>query len=249
MMGIPWLRHGFSLRAGGTSALPRNSLNLGFTEEDSREAVAANRELFFAAVGANGFALFRLRQTHSEKVVQVTDALAATPPTEGDAAITQTPGIALTVLTADCVPILMADPEARAVAAIHAGWRGTLRQIARKTVEQLQVSFGCAPRNLKIAVGPSIRLCCYEVGREVKEAFQRELDDVDRFFKETDAARGKFHLDLKAANCEQLKSIGVLDENISTSTDCTVCHPEKYFSHRREDGKTGRMMALVAIAP
>ena len=141
---LGWLAHGFSTRPGGASLLDEKpALNLGFTEWDERERVAANREKFMAAVGAREMPLVTLRQFHSD-VIHIAAAPCAEAP-KADALITSTPGLLLGVQTADCVPILLADTRRRVVAAIHAGWRGTLARIAVKTLGQMRMEFGTQP--------------------------------------------------------------------------------------------------------
>ena len=169
---LGWLTHGFSTRPGGASVLEgKPALNLGFTEWDER--VAANREKFMAAVGAREMPLITLRQFHSD-VIHVAAAPSAEAP-KADALITGTPGLLLGVQTADCVPILLADTRRRVVAAIHAGWRGTLARIAVKTLGQMRMEFGTRPRDVVAALGPAIGRCCYEVGPEVAQAFAAQF--------------------------------------------------------------------------
>ncbi|MDD5542091.1 MAG: peptidoglycan editing factor PgeF [Acidobacteriia bacterium] len=246
---LPWLRHGFSTRPGGASAFPKDSLNLGFVPEDSRDAVLANRKLFYEAVGVTGFAHLQLRQVHSDRVLCANNLEDIETRNSADAAITGLPKLALTVLTADCVPVIVADPDRHVISVVHAGWRGTLQQVLYKTLERLHADFQCSPGNLRVALGPSIRACCYEVENDVREAFETAEISTEPWFISIDAASKKFRMDLIAANLEQLKSAGVPPSNVAVAPDCTACHTEKYFSHRREAGKTGRLMALVAISP
>ena len=168
--GLPWVVHAFSTRPGGQSVLDgQRVLNLGFTDWDTRARVLANRERFLAAAGTAHWPLATLRQVHSDVVHAVADA----PPEAlcGDALVTRTPGLLLGVRTADCVPILLVDAKRRAVAAVHAGWRGTLQRIVVKAAGQMRMSFGTRPADLLAAIGPCIGRCCYEVGPEVAQAF------------------------------------------------------------------------------
>ncbi|MBZ5553120.1 MAG: peptidoglycan editing factor PgeF [Acidobacteriia bacterium] len=262
LAAIPWLRHGFSTRVGGQSVFPSGSLNLGFTEFDSRRAVEANRVAFFEAIGMEGFSVVRLRQSHSDRVALIASRVLSHPIIDADAAVTEVSQVVLTVVTADCLPILMVDSNSHAVGVVHAGWRGTTQGIAAKTVETL-VRKGAGPAsNLKAAIGPSIRACCYEVGDEVLAAFRKTVPGPDKYFSvlppggETTQSdrnpasgagrREKFFLDLIAANRDQLMDAGVRGENISVSPACTGCHPELFFSHRKENGRTGRMMSAIA---
>src|SRR5579862_130379 len=147
MRRIPQIMHGFSTRVGGASKLGNKSaLNLGFTEWDKRESVEENREEFSAALGANDMTLIALKQIHSDVIHRVDDAPAE--PLRGDALVTNTPGLLLSVQTADCVPILLADKRGRTIAAVHAGWRGTLARILAKTVGRMQMEFGTKPSEI-----------------------------------------------------------------------------------------------------
>lgn len=171
---LPWLVHGFSTRPGGTSDLNgKRVLNLGFTDWDRRQPVEANRAAFVAALPAGGMPLIAMRQIHSD-VVLITPAVPESPQT-GDALATKTPNLLLGVQTADCVPILLADLRNRAVAAVHAGWRGTLARIVVKTLGRMQMEFGTQPKDVVAALGPAVGRCCYEVGAEVAQAFATQF--------------------------------------------------------------------------
>lgn len=266
---LAWLAHGFSTRAGGTSVLGNEHvLSLGFTEWDTRENVLANREKLLVALSAEDMPLATLRQIHSD-VIHVLDAVPQTAP-KGDAAITRAPGVLLAVQTADCIPILLVDTKRRAVAAIHAGWRGTLQRIAAKTLGRMRLEFGTRPGEVLAALGPGIGRCCYHVGIEVVTAFHAQFARAREWFD------GPFdllvndytpnplqwlnrmppghqpppptaQLDLIAANRWQLEDAGVKPRSISVSGLCTACRPDLLFSHRAQHGKTGRMMAVIGI--
>jgi YfiH family protein len=151
----------------------------------------------------------------------------------GDALLENTPGIAIGVKTADCVPILLADPVRRAVAAVHAGWRGTAAHILQAAIRAMGREFGTRPEDLHAAIGPSIGGCCYEVGPEVAREFGVR-------------AAGRVHLDLRAMNATQLEGAGVLRANVSVAEDCTKCQPE-YHSFRRDGDAAGRMISWIRI--
>jgi YfiH family protein len=185
---FPKLVHGFSTRPGGASEyLGGHVLNLGFTQWDSRPAVFANRQRFFAALRAEKLHLVTLRQVHSD----VIHTLRARPdhPLRGDAFITPLPGLLLGVQTADCVPILLFDPRHRVIAAIHTGWRGTLKRIAAKTVGRMRMDFGTRPGDIVAALGPGIGRCCYEVGPEVVQAFAGQFAAARDWFEATPTGR------------------------------------------------------------
>jgi YfiH family protein len=264
---IPWLVHGFSTRPGGTSVLEgKKTLNLGFMEWDSRKAVTENRRLFQSAVAAKDSALLPLKQIHSD-VVHLFLSPAADPP-RGDASLTNTPGPLLGVQTADCVPILLVDPKKHVVAAVHAGWRGTLARIAQKTIGRMQLEFGCKPADLLAALGPSIGPCCYEVGVELVTKFTAQFADAHHYFDEPRtgdepnpiqwlnmAPPGhqpppkSVHLDLRKANRSQLIASGLRPNHIYSTDLCTACRSDLFFSYRREGPLSGRLMSVVGIRP
>jgi polyphenol oxidase len=278
---IPWLAHGFSTRASGFSnAYGRKQLNLGFTTDDTKAAVEKNRQLFVSQIirrvgrraSRPSFEVIHLvttRQIHSDLI----HCISAIPekPLAGDGLIARTPGLLLGVLTADCLPVILVDVKTRAIGVFHAGWRGTAKRIVEKGVGEMHRWFGSRPQDLKAAIGPGIRNCCYEVGQEVRDTFESQFDYADDLFRETkdrdeihekypllfltSRAPGhselpkKIFLDVPEANRRQLLAAGVLAKNITDVGLCTSCHPELFFSHRRDDGVTGRMMAVVGIAP
>jgi len=280
---IPWLVHGFSTRAGGCSeAYGGDSLNLGFTTHDSKAAVERNRETFAFAVnnavnnndkgtqsGDMPWPLVTGRQIHSDLIHFVDEKLKQVP--AGDGLITSSPGILLAVQTADCLPVILVDKKRRAIGVFHAGWRGTLKRIVEKGVGEMHRYFGTRPADVRAAIGPGIRGCCYQVGSEVKSAFESQFrysNDLFRETKETDEIHEKYpllfltsrapghsqlptqiFLDLAQANRRQLLDAGVPARNISDIGLCTSCRTDLFFSHRAEKGVTGRMMAAVGITP
>jgi YfiH family protein len=269
---LAWLVHAFSTRHGGVSRVYGGStLNLGFTQQDSRAAVERNRELFLKALGAaNGrksWPLVSLRQIHSDLIHRV-DRM-PDQPLAGDGLVTDTPGLVLAVQTADCLPIILVDRKRRAVGVFHAGWRGTVKRIVEKGVGEMRKHFGSDPRDLVVAIGPGIRGCCYEVGEEVRIKFEAQFAYANSLFrevKESDPVREKYpllfltarapghsklpvrlFLDLVEANRRQLLDAGVPAKNIDAAAPCTACHSELLFSFRAEKGVTGRMMAAAGI--
>lgn len=271
--GVPWLIHGCSTRPGGVSTCyGGKSLNLGVTEHDTQANVERNRELFAEAVGAVNadgslWPLVQVRQIHSAIVHRI-DVLPEQAPA-GDGIITNSPEILLAIKTADCVPVLVADVKCRVVAAFHAGWSGTAARVVEKGIGEMRRQFGSAPNDLRVAIGPCIRKCCYAVGTEVRAEFASQFTYADDLFEEVfdaNAIHVKYpmlflnqrppghgdlgpdiHLDLVAANRHQLKDAGVLEENISVVEGCTACDTKRFFSHRAEFGKTGRMMSVIGI--
>jgi polyphenol oxidase len=263
---LPWLVHGFSTRMSGASLLNSGErvLNLGFTDWDQRENVQKNRHAFQSAVDATNSPLVLLQQLHSAVTL-----FFATPPQEackGDALLTNSRGILLGVQSADCVPILLVDPKKRAIAAIHAGWRGTLARISQKTVGEMRMHFGSNPANILAALGPAIGTCCYEVGTELVAEFTSQFADAEEYFDEPRTGEEpnplqwlnmmppghqpppkNVRLDLRKANRSQLVAAGLRDGSIFVSDLCTACHPHLFFSYRKEGANSGRLLAAIAM--
>jgi YfiH family protein len=277
---LDWLVHGFSTRPGGSSMMEilrrgrtetEKALNLGFTDWDLRERVIENRRKFYRVLDAGKMRAVTLRQIHSD-VVHCIDSTCAqnqeAPP--GDALVTQERGVLLVVQTADCVPILLADTKNGAVAAIHSGWRGTLRRIAEKTLGRMRMYFDTRPKDVIAALGPGIGRCCYEVGSEVAKDFDSQFSEAREWFGGPfDAAAAgendpnwlpwltmrppghappplRVQLDLIAANRSILATAGVPAAQMLSSDFCTGCRTDLFFSCRRENS-TGRMMAAIGI--
>jgi YfiH family protein len=173
-----------------------------------------------------------LHQIHSARVVS--NRGAASRQENADALVENTPGVAIGVKTADCVPVLLADPVRRAVAAIHAGWRGTARSIVQAAIRSMGTEFGTRPEDIHAAIGPSIGPCCYEVGPDVASQFGV-------------VANGRVYLNLPYLNARQLEGAGVLADNISTSSECTRCNSDEYHSFRRDREAAGRMISWIRI--
>jgi polyphenol oxidase len=272
----PWLWSGFSTRLGGLSRAycaedAPGELNLGFTAEDSREAVIANRRLLAEAVtGDASTPLISIRQFHSNRVVRAMAADAAGErPSRADGLIADEPGLLLAVQTADCIPVLVADRKRRAVGAFHAGWRGTVKRIVETGVGRMRLEFGSRPEDLTAAIGPGIGPCCYAVGEEVLSEFESQFTYGRELFREVydaDPVRQKYpmlfltqrapghspigpslHVDLIEANRRQLLACGVPARSIHVVAGCTQCHPELFFSYRGSRGHTGRMMAVIGV--
>jgi YfiH family protein len=241
--------HGFCTREGGVSEGPFASLNLGFSVGDARAHVEENYRRLAAYAGAPLQALHRVSQVHGDRVLQVQARAAAAaaespPPTEGEAdgLWTEAPGEWVAVSTADCVPILLVDPEGLRVAAVHSGWRGTDARIAARAVDLL-VARGARPGSLLAAVGPCIQACCYEVSAELGERFESGFgaEVVDR-------GQGRVHLDLGRAVRRTLEAAGLAPGHVDVLPDCTSCDARRFFSHRRDAGRTGRHLSFVAHA-
>jgi polyphenol oxidase len=243
---VPNLVAAQSTRHGGTSPAPFESLNLGLSSGDLEKNVVANREIFF---GEQGVALNQIALSHQVHGDQIFHAQQAGR-TEGyDALITNQKNLFLAVSVADCVPILIYDQAHRAVAAVHAGWRGTSKQILFKTLQQMRGTFGTTAHDCLAYIGACISAESYEVDADVARHFNDDVKSLDIKRDNTDAQ--KFHLDLKRANAMQLRAFGLSDSQIETSPFCTYRDSSHFFSHRlathKTDGKTGRMMAMIGL--
>jgi purine-nucleoside/S-methyl-5'-thioadenosine phosphorylase / adenosine deaminase len=227
--------HGFTTRDGGVSDPPYDRLNLGGFVGDDPGRVAENwRRL----EQATGLAFARVRQVHGARVVR---ADAAGPPVEdADAIVSARAGVAACVSVADCVPVLLADPVSGAVAAVHAGWRGTLARAAAEGVAALAREVGASPAHLLAAIGPSIGPCCYEVSEDLAARFEAELGSAAL------APGPRPRLDLWRANTRVLALAGVDADRVAVLGRCTSCERDLFFSHRRDAGRTGRQMAFIA---
>ncbi len=233
--------HGFSTRAGGVSQGPYASLNLGLSVGDERPHVEENLRRLAAHAAVAPSALLAVSQVHGDRVVEakapapgpaLTPALA-----EADALFTAEPDVAVGVKTADCVPILIADARRRQVAAVHSGWRGTELRIVQRAVERL----GTAPADLVAAVGPCIRACCYEVSDELAAKFTAAFGDRAAVRK-----GARWHLDLVHCVGQSLRDAGLTADRIDLETAlCTACDAGRFFSHRRDQGKTGRHVSYA----
>jgi hypothetical protein len=246
-------------------------LNLSFARGGTRRRVLSNRKQFLQAIGADEMTLVAIEQIHSDVVHRIDSATGLIGyHAQGDALLTNVPGVLLAVQTADCVPILLADRKRRAVAAIHSGWRGTLLRIAAKALGRMRMEFGTSPQDVIATIGPSIGRCCYEVGSEVTAAFHSQFPNAREWFDgpfETLAAgendpnwlpwltmkppghappAPRVHLDLVAANRAILAEAGLPLTQIFQSSFCTYCRGDLFFSYRRER-VTGRLMAVIGI--
>ncbi|GAB4014240.1 peptidoglycan editing factor PgeF [Spirosoma migulaei] len=226
-----------STRHGGVSPAPFASLNLGINTADAPANVEENRRRFFDAIGARTDQFASSHQVHGTEILYATEAGRF----DGyDALITDKPDLLIGVTVADCVPILMYDHEHQAVAAIHAGWRGTVGGIVTKTLERMQQQFGTTASQCYAYIGSCIDECSFEVGPEVAEQFEPAL-------KRLDARTGKGYIDLKRANLNRLVAFGIPMAQVEVSPFSTVLHNDDFFSYRAEQGQTGRMLAVIGL--
>lgn len=244
------VRHAFATRHGGKSKGIYSSLNFRYHSDDEREALSYNYKIICDELGTEPEKLVFSKQVHNDTVRCVTSKdchgeLFSEVPYEADGLITSEKGLPLVVFTADCIPILLYDPETPAIGAVHAGWRGTVMDIAGKAVSELCRGFGSKPENIRAAIGQGISFCCFETGEEVPLAVKELLGaDADKFIK---TKGSKSLVDLKGINKFLLKRRGVLPENIEVSDECTCCCSDKYWSHRATKGMRGVNGAFIMI--
>ncbi len=245
MLQNPSLIHGFTARQGGVSTGKISGLNLGFRVGDNPDSVMENYHLVAQDLGFRLEDAVLARQAHTDNIRLVTRKDAGkgltqeSDITDTDALITAERNIALVVFSADCVPILLFDPNHLAIAAIHAGWRGTVKGIAGKAVQKMAQQFGSRPEDLLAAVGPSIGPCCFAFGEDAQNHFPSAFC--------TPRADGGFLVDLWAMNRAQLLENGLLPTHIDLSEICTVCHKDTFYSYRSQREHTGRQAAIIML--
>lgn len=229
--------HAISTRLGGVSKSPYNDLNLALHVGDNSDDVISNRKIFIRSLGYTVNDIVSANQVHGDNIALVNEKNRGSVIPETDAIITNTPDLPLMLCFADCVPVLFADEENLAVGVAHAGWKGTVKHIAEKTFKAMQENFGTKPENCFVAIAPSIGSCCYQVGEEVLKSCDKNFV-VER--------ENKFYLDLQEYNKAQLIQLGLPEENIEISGDCTCCKSSWYFSYRKNN-PTGRIAACIGI--
>lgn len=238
--------HGFTTRLGGVSRGPLSSLNLGMNRGDNPENVVENYRILTDAMGCTSADVVMTNQTHSDIVRVVTreeagKSLDHRDWPECDAIITRDPGVALVVFTADCTPVLLHDPVTGAVGAVHAGWRGTAKDLAGKTVREMVAAFGCRPEHICAAIGPNIARCCFETDRDVPAAM------LDAYGKAALAlirpTGNKYYVNLKELNALSLSRAGVT--KIRIGRECTCCERERFWSHRIHGAARGSQGAII----
>jgi YfiH family protein len=248
------LVHGITARHGGVSAAPYASLNLGLHVGDDPEAVTENRRQVCAAVGAEFEGYTLSAQVHGANVALVApeqigagrlDLADAVP--DADGLVILQPGAMVSVLSADCVPLIFYDPARHAGAVVHAGWRGTAAGIAGRTVRFLEEQCRCRPEDLLVGLGPSIGPCCYEVSEEVARRVLESAGPPACGGRGQAGSLSHHYADLPAANRQQLLAAGVRAEHIEDSGLCTSCHAEDFFSERKLGRPTGRFATFVVL--
>ena len=238
------LRHGFFTRHGGASSGVFAGLNCGVGSSDQREVVQINRARVADAMGVAPDHLLGVHQIHSTQVVTAQAPMADKP--RADALVTNTPGLALSVLTADCQPVLFADTDAGVIGAAHAGWRGALDGILTATVDAM-VDLGATRENITAVIGPSISQSAYEVGPEFIDAFLAEDTEYARYFAQGDGDRMQF--DLPGFGLNRLRAAGV--GHAEWTRHCTYSDPARFYSYRRtvhaKEADYGRLIAAITL--
>ncbi len=238
--------HCFTTRYGGVSEGVYASMNIGVNRGDDREKVLKNYAILADALDFDPHNYVLTKQTHTDIIRAVTRADAGTglyrePFSPCDGLITNTPGLALAVFTADCTPVLLFDPVTGAVGAVHAGWKGTAQDITGKAVEAMVSAYGCDPANIRAAIGPNIGQCCFETDWDVPQALLYIYGDAIR--EHILKKNSKYYVNLKAVNAYALTCRGVRD--IDISTHCTKCQPDRFWSARVHGPNRGSLGAII----
>ncbi|AEV68743.1 peptidoglycan editing factor PgeF [Acetivibrio clariflavus] len=244
------LVHCFTTRRGGVSEGEYESLNMAFNKKDKRENVEENYRRVAKALGIDTLNMVLSNQVHDSKIRIVSDmdrgkGIHRESDIIGvDGLMTDCPEVALVTFYADCVPVFLFDPVKRVIALVHSGWRGTLKNISREAVVKMEKEFGCDPRDIEAAIGPSIGQCCFEVGEEVYAEFVNAFDWCQAFCKKVG---DKWYIDLQSVIRQVLKSEGLQENKILISGICTKCNNDVFFSHRGDNGKTGTLTAIMQL--
>jgi len=246
--GIP---HAFTTRAGGVSEGIYASLNLGANRGDDPDRVRENYRRVCQALGVDQGRLVFSSQVHEAEVRTVTSAdlgkgLDRPVDYQADGLITDIPGMTLVTFGADCLTIMLCDPVRRVIANVHAGWRGTALGIVERAVDIMVGHYGCGAEHILAAVGPGISRCCFETDEDVPNAMTAALGAAALPYI-TGGEEGKFRVDLKGLNALRLERCGILATNVDISPDCTMCLPEKYWSHRFTKGERGSQAAMICL--
>lgn len=245
------VKHCFSTKFGGVSTGCYESMNLAF-REDKRENVIRNYEIICDSIGLDYKNVVFSSQIHKDKIYKVTKedigkGLLKESNIKGyDALITNEKDIVLVTFYADCVSIFIVDPVNKAIGIAHSGWRGTVKEIAVKTIKEMGKNYDSQPKDLIIGIGPSIEKCCFQVGEDVVNQFE----DILPFSKDyifDDIQKGKYKIDLQSIIKKSLVNNGVLEENIEISNLCTMCNNETFFSHRFMGDKRGSLAGIISL--
>lgn len=252
---IDFIVNGFSTRLGGVSKGIFSSMNLSFNRGDSLDAVMENFQRMASALEVDRNKMVYSKQTHTTNLKVVTEKdwgkgiICPRDYDEIDGLLTNVPGTVLVTSYADCVPLYFVDTKKRVIALSHSGWKGTVNRMGQRTVERMKAEFGCRPKDLTAAIGPSICADCYEIGADVAQEFLNAFgcEECREFLLLRE--NGKFQLDLWKVNQRILEQAGIPKEQISVTDVCTCCNQEYLFSHRASKGKRGNLGAFLALKP
>lgn len=244
------VRHIFSTKLGGISPFPYGPMNMSFNK-DEKENVLKNYELLCGCVGIDTNHLVLSKQTHTNNVMVVNKSHCGTgynkPSFEDiDGLITNGSGVALVTQYADCTPLIFCDPIKKVIATSHSGWRGTVQEIGKVTVNKMVTEFSCNPSDIIACIGPCIQKCCYEVDTPVLDEFKKlSYLDLSKIF--TDKGGGKYWLDMVEANKQILINAGIKEENMDISDLCTNCNSDSLHSHRATKGQRGTIGVIIEL--
>lgn len=242
--------HAFSTRVGGVSTGSFASLNLGLNRGDDPEAVSENWRRFLKEAGIPGEKIVSGKQIHSNIVHVATkedlhDFTDPHDPIEADGYVTKEKGLPLVIFTADCVPVLMEDSVHEVIGCVHAGWRGAVADIEAEGIRKMQ-ELGAKIQDIRIAIGPAIGKCCFEVGPEVREAILNLLGPEGEQFV-TAKENGKYMADLPGAVAERFLQLGVAKDHLEVLPECTMCHPDRFYSHRYMGTARGSQASVICM--
>ena len=244
-----FISHGFLTRLGGVSKPPFASLNFDMRDGDAVENIKHSKAIAGRLFGFDASRLLTINQVHGSNVLTIDKPvkdISDLSKTSADAVITNQCGVAIGVLTADCVPVMLADPVKKVIGVVHAGWKGTAKTVVQKAIETMVKQFGSDTKTILSAIGPSVGQCCYKVDETViKEFGVRSLEFKGNEFIEKQG--NAWGLDLKKANFVQMLDIGLLEKNISVENLCTSCRNDLFFSYRADNKKTGRQLNFIVL--
>ncbi len=241
-------KHCFTTRFGGVSKDEFSSMNLRFNCTDSRENVLENFRIISSEISVNYKDLVLSNQVHEDKVISVgikdrgNGIIYPNKFESADGLITAESGVPLATFYADCVPLFFLNPKERVIALSHSGWKGTVKNIAKSTIEAFSDGYGSKPRDILVAIGPSIGECCFRVGDDVAEIFNKEFGNI-ALEKYSDG----WHVNLQRVIFNELLEAGVVKENITLADICTACNSDLLFSHRKTQGRRGNMAAIMEL--
>jgi YfiH family protein len=236
----------FSIRRGGVSAPPYDSLNFSVGHGDTSDSVRTNFARLTEELEIEPKHIATCKQVHGNHI-EIVQMVPETPPV-ADALVTSVKGVFLAVKTADCLPVLLLDRSRGIASAVHAGWRGTVKRILPKVVECMSDQFGSRPEDLVAALGPAIGPCCYEVDDTVLNPIRESIPDPERFITVVNNGNtASRRIDLALVNRFELIAKGVREENIHDVNLCTCCNPDLFFSYRRDGALSGRQISLTGF--